>query len=82
MANHMAAAAERLRCSRSRLDELRDRYHRYREAGLFPKPRPAGTRPATVSPALRDQVVGYAVEHPTQGPRSIAWQLAKARFGG
>jgi hypothetical protein len=37
--------------------------------------------PATVSPAVRDQIIAYAVEHPTEGPRSIAWQLRKPRFG-
>jgi transposase InsO family protein len=78
----MVEAARQLGVSRSRLYELRDRYHRYGEAGLLPKPRPAGTHPATVSPALRDQIVAYAVEHPTEGPRSIAWQLTKPRFGG
>ena len=31
---------------------------------------------------MRDQIIAYAVEHPTEGPRSIAWQLAKPRFGG
>jgi hypothetical protein len=30
--------------------ELRDRYHRHGEVGLLPKPRPAGTHLATVSP--------------------------------
>ena len=78
----MVEAARQLGCSRSRLYELRDRYHRYGEAGLLPKPRPAGTHPAAVSPALRDQIVAYAVEHPTEGPRSIGWQVAKPRFGG
>lgn len=78
----MVEAARQLGCSRSRLYELKGRYERYGEAGLFPKPRPAGTHPARVSPALRDQIVAYAVEHPTEGPRSIAWQLTKRRFGG
>jgi transposase InsO family protein len=78
----MVAAAGQLGCSRSRLYQLRDRYRRYGEVGLFPKPRPAAAHPATVSPAMRDQIVAYAVEHPTEGPRSIAWQLAKPRFGG
>jgi transposase InsO family protein len=78
----MVEAAGQLGCSRSRLYQLRDRYHRYGEVGLFPKPRPAGTHPASVSPAVRDQIVAYAVEHPGEGPRSIAWQLAKPRFGG
>lgn len=78
----MVEAARQLGCSRSRLYELKGRYERYGEAGLFPKPRPAGTHPARVSPALRDQIVAYAVEHPTEGPRSIAGQLTKRRFGG
>ena len=78
----MVEAARQLGCSRSRLYELKDRYERYGEAGLFPKPRPGGTHPATVSPALRDQIVAYAVEHPTEGPRSIAARLVKPRFGG
>ena len=78
----MVEAARQLGCSRSLLYELKDRYERYGEAGLFPKPRPGGTHPATVSPALRDQIVAYAVEHPTEGPRSIAAQLVKPRLGG
>ncbi|MBO0829003.1 MAG: transposase [Streptosporangiales bacterium] len=78
----MVEASRQLGVSRSRLYELRDRYQRYGEAGLFPKPRPSGVHPAAVSPALRDQMVAYAVEHPTEGPRSIAWQLRKARYGG
>lgn len=77
----MVEAARQLGVSRSRLYELKDRYERYGEVGLLPKPRPAKTHPAAVSPALRDQIVAYAVEHPTEGPRSIAWQLRKPRFG-
>ena len=78
----MVEAARQLGCSRSRLYELKVRYERYGEVGLFPKPRPSGVHPAAISVALRDQVVAYAVEHPTEGPRSIAWQLRKPRFGG
>lgn len=44
------AATRELGVSRSRRHELRDRYHRYGEVGLLPKPRPAGTHPAAVSP--------------------------------
>jgi hypothetical protein len=67
--------------SRSRFYELRQRYRAYGDAGLLPKPRP-DTRPGRqVSPALRDAIIGYAVEHPTHGPRTIAAALALARFG-
>ncbi len=68
--------------SRSRFYELRTRYRAYGEAGLLPKPRPT-VRPARrLSPALVDAIIGYAVEHPTAGPRTIAAALALARFGG
>jgi transposase InsO family protein len=77
----MIEAARQLGVSRSYLYQLRDRYRRYGEAGLLPKPRPAGRHPAAVSPVLRDQVIAYAVEHPTEGPRTIAAQLGKPRFG-
>jgi transposase InsO family protein len=77
----MVEASRQLGVSRSRLYELKDRYERYGEAGLLPKPRPVRVHPAAVSPALRDQIVAYAVEHPTEGPRSIALQLRKQRFG-
>jgi transposase InsO family protein len=30
----------------------------------------------------RDQIVAYAIEHPTEGPRTIAARLRLARFGG
>lgn len=77
----MVEAARRLGCSRSRLYELKARYQAYGEVGLFPKPRPARTHPAAVCPALRDQIVAYAVERPTEGPRSVALALAKPRLG-
>ncbi len=67
--------------SKSRFYELRHRYERYGEAGLFPKPRPKGRHPKALSPALRDAIVAYAVEHPTEGPRTIAAMLARPRFG-
>jgi len=67
--------------SRSRFYELRNRYRTYGEAGLLPKPRPQ-TRPDRRLPApLVDQIVAYAVEHPTEGPRSIAARLGLPRFG-
>jgi transposase InsO family protein len=67
--------------SRSRFYELRHRYRTYGEAGLLPKPRPS-TRPDRRLPApLVDQIVAYAINHPTEGPRSIAARLALARFG-
>lgn len=66
--------------STSRFYELRARYLAYGEAGLMPKPRPA--RPdRQVSAPLRDQIIAYAVEHPTVGPRTIAAALALPRFG-
>jgi hypothetical protein len=30
----------------------------------------------------RDQIIAYAIEHPTEGPRTIAVRLRLARFGG
>ena len=67
--------------SRSRFYELRARYRQYGEAGLRPKPRPR--RPDRRLPApLVDAIVAYAIEHPTEGPRSIAARLRVPRFGG
>jgi transposase InsO family protein len=67
--------------SRTRFYELRSRYHRYGEAGLLPKPRPP-TRPDRRLPEpLVDQIVAYAIEHPGEGPRTIAARLALPRFG-
>ena len=66
--------------SRSLFYELKARYLAYGEAGLLPKPRPP--RPDRRLPEpLADQIVAYAVEHPTEGPRSIAARLALPRFG-
>ena len=66
--------------SRSWFYELKARYLAYGEAGLLPKPRPP--RPDRRLPEpLADQIVAYAVEHPTEGPRSIAARLALPRFG-
>jgi transposase InsO family protein len=46
----------------------------------MPKPRPP--RPDRQLPApLRDQIIAYAIEHPTVGPRTIASALALPRFG-
>jgi transposase len=67
--------------SRSRYYELKARYEAYGEAGLRPRPRPAERPERRVSPALVDAIVGYAVEHPTHGPRTIAAALALPRFG-
>lgn len=68
--------------STSRFYELRHRYRTYGEAGLLPKPRPTTVPSRQLSPALRDAIIGYAIEHPTHGPRTIAAALALARFGG
>jgi transposase InsO family protein len=67
--------------SRSRFYELKHRYLTYGEAGLLPKPRPSARPDRRLSAPLVDQIVAYAVEHPTEGPRSIAARLALARFG-
>ena len=76
-----AEACRSLQISRSRFYELRARYLTYGEAGLLPKPRPA-TRPDRRLPApLTDQIIAYAIHHPTEGPRTIAAALALARFG-
>jgi transposase InsO family protein len=66
--------------STSRFYELKARYVAYGEAGLMPKPRPARLDRQLQAP-LRDQIIAYAVEHPTVGPRTIAAALALPRFG-
>ena len=66
--------------STSRFYELRARYLAYGEAGLLPKPRPA-RHDRRLSAPLRDQIVAYAIEHPTVGPRTIAAALSLHRFG-
>jgi transposase InsO family protein len=35
-----------------------------------------------LSPVCRDQIIAYAIEHPTEGPRTIQARLRLARFGG
>jgi hypothetical protein len=61
-------ACRSLGISRSRLYELRKRYLTYGEAGLLPKPPPA-ERPYRRLPApLVDQIIAYAIHHPTPGP--------------
>ncbi len=67
--------------SRSRFYELRARYHRYGEAGLLPKPRPSVRPDRRLPVPAVDQVIAYAIEHPTEGPRTIAARLALPRFG-
>jgi transposase InsO family protein len=66
--------------STSRFYELRARYLAYGEAGLLPKPRP-GRPERRLRPGLCDQIIAYAIEHPTVGPRTIAAALALHRFG-
>jgi transposase InsO family protein len=66
--------------STSRFYELRARYLAYGEAGLMPRPRPARPDRRLCAP-LRDQIIAYAIEHPTVGPRTIAAALALPRFG-
>ncbi len=67
--------------SRSRFYELRARYHRYGEAGLLPKPRPSARPDRQLAAPAVDQIIAYAIEHPTEGPRTIAARLALPRFG-
>ena len=67
--------------SRSWFYELRRAYERYGEAGIMPKPRPTGRHPKALSPALKDQIIAYAIEHPGEGPRTIQARLRLARFG-
>ena len=63
--------------SRSRFYELRARYRRYGETGPRPKPRPERRDRRLVAP-LVDAILTYAIEHPTEGPRSIAATAPKA----
>ncbi len=67
--------------SRSRFYELRSRYLAYGEAGLLPKPRPAARPDRRLGPPMIDQIIAYAVSHPTEGSRTIAAALALPRFG-
>lgn len=66
--------------STSRFYELRKRYLTYGEAGLMSKPQPPRPSRQLQAP-LRDQIIAYAIEHPTVGPRTIAASLALLRFG-
>jgi helix-turn-helix protein len=67
--------------SRSRFYELRKRYLTYGEAGLLPKPRPAARPDRRLAAPLADQIIAYAIHHPTEGPRTIAVALHLPRFG-
>ena len=67
--------------SRTRFYELRARYRQYGEAGLRPRPRPPTRVDRRLAAPLVDAIVAYAVEHPTEGPRSIAARLRLPRFG-
>jgi hypothetical protein len=84
MSDRMKAteASRSLGISRSRLYELRRRYLAYGEAGLLPKPRPAQRPDRRLPEPLVDQIIAYAIHHPTAGPRTIAAALALPRFGG
>lgn len=75
-------ACRSLQISRSRFYELRRRYLAYGEAGLLPRPRPPERPDRRLAAPLVDQIIAYAVHHPTEGPRSIACALALPRFGG
>lgn len=77
-----AQGARALGISRSWFYELRRAYERYGEAGIMPKPRPKGRHPRALSPVLRDQIIAYAIEHPSEGPRTIQARLKLERFGG
>ena len=74
-------ACRSLGISRSRFYELRARYLTYGEAGLLPKPRPAERPDRRLAAPLVDQIIAYAIHHPTAGPRTIASALALPRFG-
>jgi len=74
-------ACRALGISRSRFYELRARYLAYGEAGLLPKPRPSARPDRRLPPPLVDQIIAYAIHHPTEGPRTIAAALALPRFG-
>jgi transposase InsO family protein len=76
-----AEACRSLGISRSRFYELRARYLTYGEAGLLPKPRPAERLDRRLTAPLIDQIIAYAIHHPTAGPRTIASALALPRFG-
>jgi transposase len=74
-------ACSSLGISRSRFYELRSRYLTYGEAGLLPKPRPRERPDRRLAAPLTDQIIAYAIHHPTAGPRTIAGALALPRFG-
>ena len=75
-------ACRHLGISRSRYYELRGRYRRYGEAGLLPKLRSPSRPDRRLSPPLVDQIIAYAINHPTEGPRTIASALGLHRYGG
>lgn len=77
----VVAACREAGISRSRFYELKARYERYGEAGLLPKPRPQARPDRRLPDPLVDQIIAYAIEHPTAGPRTIAGALALPRFG-
>ena len=74
-------ACRSLGISRSRFYELRARYLTYGEAGLLPKPRPTERLDRRLALPLVDQIIAYAIHHPTEGPRTVAAALALPRFG-
>jgi hypothetical protein len=45
------------------------------------KPRPPPRPDRRLPPAVIDQVIADAIEHPTEGPRTVAARLALPRFG-
>lgn len=67
--------------SRSWFYELKHRYLTYGEAGLLPKPKPSTRPDLRLAAPLVDQIIAYAINHPTEGSRSIAARLALPRFG-
>lgn len=77
----MTEGAAQLGISRTWLYELKARYEAYGEVGLFPKPRPPKRVDRRLPEPLVDQIIAYAIEHPTEGPRTIAAALARPRFG-
>jgi transposase InsO family protein len=68
--------------SRTLCYRWKQRYLRYGEAGLLPRPARPRRWGRQSSPALEHAVLAYALHWPTHGPARIADQLRQRRYGG
>lgn len=68
--------------SRTLFYRWKQRYLRYGDAGLRPRPARPRRWGRQSSPALEHAVLAYALHSPTHGPHRIADQLRQRRYGG